>query len=480
MVVLVAGGILTACGSQTQPTTTATARLESTSTPLPTLTPTPAPTDTPRPTNTPTPTVEPTLALGEVQSVDEGGFSFQPPLNYAVHIQGNYVYLSDKAWTEEERTIIIYLKGVTSNQGDESPGGMIDEFLRKFADGTGGEFIKEISHTVTIDGIEGLAFDLTGTLEGSPLRGQTVIVMPSPKQLLFGLGIANTGREKKRWENEGNKAFSAVLNSIEFSTAKSTGPCSISRDELLTNLESLIPYEESEINYTNFSGVGVSSLNVWYVDPTLDPDAIGEGIEKNAALATQSAASLSYSLATSEPCIAKLFEDGINPIVVDRNYNGWFSGLLELSSIPTDESLSEDELKALENAFQVQYLRTIPSEPTASAPNGSCTWPEAREDILWHFSSEEPNTSFYLVRDEAGVTIHAQWVVPTEYGDRVAFGYSIACIQNVLYEIPCLHPPADLLMAIGVDKNGELVFLGRLPGEGIREQDVGKTEVLLP
>ena len=68
----------------------------------------------------------------------------------------------------------------------------------------------------------------------SPLQGQAVIVMPDDNQFLFGLGIANTGRDKKRWENEGRKVFSDLINSITFSTAQqsqSTNVCSISADK---------------------------------------------------------------------------------------------------------------------------------------------------------------------------------------------------------------------------------------------------------
>jgi hypothetical protein len=49
---------------------------------------------------------------------------------------------------------------------------------------------------------------------------------------LFGLGIANTERERKRWENEGSIVFTALIDSVTFSTSSnsSSGTCAISTD----------------------------------------------------------------------------------------------------------------------------------------------------------------------------------------------------------------------------------------------------------
>ncbi len=161
-----------------------------------------------------------------MQVVEEGGFSFQPPLGYDVEIEDNIIGVFHPAGT-----ILIFIMGVTSNQSDQPPEAILDEFLSEFAERGDGEFQKEISHTVTIDSFEGLAFDLTGTLFDSPLRGQALIVVPSPNQFLFGLGIANTEVDRTRWENEGDTVFSALLNSIKFLTIHDPGSCPVSADE---------------------------------------------------------------------------------------------------------------------------------------------------------------------------------------------------------------------------------------------------------
>jgi hypothetical protein len=216
---------LSACDVLPQPSPTATLTPESTNTPLPTATLTLTPTNTPRPTSTPT--IEPTLSLGEPQVITEGGYSFRPPLGYDVDVQGAQVGVFDKAGT-----IIISIYGATTNPQNLSADEILEEFLAGIFKKGDGKYEKENQHVIILDGIEGLAYDLTGDLFGSPLRGQAIVVMPNNNHFLFGLGIANTGRDKKRWENEGNKVFSGLLGSITFSTSsQSSNGCQIATDK---------------------------------------------------------------------------------------------------------------------------------------------------------------------------------------------------------------------------------------------------------
>jgi hypothetical protein len=218
---------LSACGVIPQPTPTVTATPEPTNTPLPTATFTLTPTSTPKPTNTPT--IEPTLALGEAQVVTEGGYSFRSPIGYEVDVQGAQVGVFDQAGT-----IIISIFGATSNPQNLSADQILDEFTTAVFKKGDGEYKKENPKTINVDGVEGLVYDITGTLFGSPLKGQAVIIMPANDQFLFGLGIANTGRDKKRWENEGNRVFSGLINSTTFLTSEqsqTSNSCTISIDK---------------------------------------------------------------------------------------------------------------------------------------------------------------------------------------------------------------------------------------------------------
>lgn len=235
---------LSACGSPLLPTATPTptATVTATNTPSPTITSTPTatntpiPTNTPTATNTPTPTLVPTIALGEEQTLPSAGYSFRPPEGYELDVQGAQVGVFDEAGT-----IIISVYGATSNPQNKSAEEILEAFIEGVFKKGEGTYKQEQAETVTVDGIEGLAFDLTGTLFGSPVKGKAIVVMPSKTQYLFGLGLANTGRDKALWENEGSRVFAALLDSIRFlipptplppsaTVARPAAACAISGD----------------------------------------------------------------------------------------------------------------------------------------------------------------------------------------------------------------------------------------------------------
>lgn len=192
-------------------------------TPLPTGTFTPVPTNTPEPSNTPTVEPEPTV-------VAEGGFSFRAPAGYEVDVQGTQAGIFN-----EDRTIIISFVGATTNPQNLSTDEIFDQFINALLKKGNGDLKKENPHSVSADGADGLAYDITGTLFNFPVKGQAIVVMRSNDQYVFGLGIANTGGNEKRWENEGSEVFDGLINSIKFLTPKETssssGSCSISTDE---------------------------------------------------------------------------------------------------------------------------------------------------------------------------------------------------------------------------------------------------------
>ncbi|MFQ5615485.1 MAG: hypothetical protein ACE5GO_03385, partial [Anaerolineales bacterium] len=154
---------------------------------------------------------EPTLELGEVQEVPTGGFSFQPIKGYDTEVDGAGLGIFD-----QEGTIIISVFGVTTYEGNQTHEEIIDEFLGELEERGAGEFEKGETYTITVGEVDGTAFDLAETMFDSPLEGQTILVMPSENQFLYGLAIANTGVDKEKWEKEGSKVFAALLASIEF------------------------------------------------------------------------------------------------------------------------------------------------------------------------------------------------------------------------------------------------------------------------
>jgi hypothetical protein len=151
------------------------------------------------------------LELGERQDVVPAGFSFQSVKGYDTEVDGSGVGIFDP-----DKNIIISLYGVPNNAGTQTEEEIIDEFLGELEGRGTATFEKSDTYTVTINSVEGTAFDLTGKLFDAAIEGQTILVMPSENQYLFGLAIANVDADKEKWNEEGRKVFSALLGSIEF------------------------------------------------------------------------------------------------------------------------------------------------------------------------------------------------------------------------------------------------------------------------
>ncbi len=193
---------------------------------VPALTPTnttaPTQTATTTPTKTLTLTPKPLIELGERHEIAQGGFAFRVPIGYASQIEEQQAFLSDL-----EGTLIISFVGVEDSSSSEE---IIDTYLDAVARRSEGEFEKTPSDPVTIRGIEGEAFDLTGSMLGSPIQGKTFIIPIDSDRFLFALALANLSQDEQAWENKGSKVFEAVIESIEFIEPKSAGLCPVSTD----------------------------------------------------------------------------------------------------------------------------------------------------------------------------------------------------------------------------------------------------------
>lgn len=209
---------LTGCSTHllAAPTTTPTATFTLTATH------TPVPTQTPTLTKTLTPTPTPLVKLGERHEITAAGFAFRVPIGYASQIEERQAFISDL-----EGILVISLAGVESTSSEEE---IIDQYLDALAKRSEGKFEKMPSDPVTVDGIEGRAFDLTGSLFGAPLKGKTFIIPINSNRFLYGLAIANISRDEEAWENKGLKVFEAVIDSIEFIEPMSAALCPISTD----------------------------------------------------------------------------------------------------------------------------------------------------------------------------------------------------------------------------------------------------------
>jgi hypothetical protein len=205
---------LSACAAfQPEPTPTATlVPSTATSTPIP-------PTATPEPTVTVTHTVVPTetpqFEFGEKEELPSGGFSFQPIKGYETESNVGYgtagLFVSDN-----EGTIMITFNGVTTYHDDQTPEEIINEFLSSFENKGIGEYEQSEPYPIVADEVEGIAVDVNGTTFDRPIEGQTVLIMPSDDQFLFGLAIGIVSEDRNHWQREGSEVFSALMEKINF------------------------------------------------------------------------------------------------------------------------------------------------------------------------------------------------------------------------------------------------------------------------
>ena len=241
-------------------------------------------------------------------------------------------------------------------------------------------------------------------------------------------------------------------------------------NNVLKNLKSTINYDEYTILYNKKDGI--STLMIWLIDPEIDPKATGEKITANVNLAIRYAVKVSYHLISIDSCVSYLF-NFINTIIVDQNYNGWFSGLISPKSLPKTEPTDIQQLDEIGKQFTINYSREKPTAPKKSAPAGSCTWREAKEKIHWHFAPDRENIGFYFVLDDTSASVWGEWDVPA----GLLLIAALPSLLNIIQEIQCLHPTPDRLVFILTDEKGTVLMIGILPQSGIENMDLNKLQI---
>ena len=200
---------LTQISATTEATVTATSLPSNTPTPVHQATPTQ--TKTPHPTSSFTPaSVAPTsIVLPDIQSVDEGGFSFQPLVGFDSRSNAGQVTLFN-----QNEDIVFSLTGVEVR----SYGQLVQVFTR-FLSQVGEnfeEFTAETQFPITVDGSPGIAVNIHGNLAEEPVNGQVVVVAPSESQLFFAIALTTGNPDGHTWETAGKQLFEALLNSVKF------------------------------------------------------------------------------------------------------------------------------------------------------------------------------------------------------------------------------------------------------------------------
>jgi len=222
--------------------------------------------------------------------------------------------------------------------------------------------------------------------------------------------------------------------------------------EAIHLVKETVQYEENAVHFLDIAGT--ASLAVWYVDPELTPRPSAEVLAAQLEQAKLRAVEVAARANAASPCVSQLF-DVINPIVVDSQYQGWFSGQLAPRYIPSPDDLSSEELASAAGSFRVGYERTSLGH---SFSGGNCRWPEARDRLQSHFSSERELVSFYFVVDDLGAHVWVQWDGPA---DMIMMTVNLG---NVFLALDCFSPEAEIIFII-VDEGGVAQLMGVVPND---------------
>jgi hypothetical protein len=189
--------------------------------------PTPDPTATPAPTATRKPTATsispPTLdfnaeSFGMLVVLD--GFSLTVPFPLRYQNDENLVLISD-----EDGTLTI------SFTGDLFDGVQpLTEYIDLYLDALerrGAELVKSKPVDVEVDGVTGVALDLTGNFGDAEVEGSIIAVAPHSDIVLIGIGLSS---EENAWENDGRAVFEGILGTIRFTAVDAECPVSTDAD----------------------------------------------------------------------------------------------------------------------------------------------------------------------------------------------------------------------------------------------------------
>ena len=249
---------------------------------------------------------------------------------------------------------------------------------------------------------------------------------------------------------------------ITYTPKPSTTPAlSCDPIDVVERVREKIPYKEFIVNFNELSYS--KNLVVWYVDPEINLedhsiDAFDQTVE-----AGDRAIQLGSELVKSDPCIGETFM-GFNSIVVDQNYNGWISANVMTNQFPLPDSAqtADDRIDAVYSGLLISFVREEYPDPLPPAPADACTWQEAHTALDGEFIIlSQGNTTFFFVIDDHGANLWVQLEEPTH----------LIFLSVVLSVTDCLHPPLDNMIVFFVQPDGSVTFSGRLPKEGIANED---------
>jgi len=229
---------------------------------------------------------------------------------------------------------------------------------------------------------------------------------------------------------------------------------------VIKKVKKAIPYQEFSVEPNTFQGERL--LSIWYVDESIDTSS-APNIEKESIKALENGVILSFDIANSDPCIFQLFTQ-INPIVVDKNHNGWFSGNIPVDSIPLDNTINQAHFDEIMENIAILYLKNQSPLPQEQPPEDSCSFKTAQENILYHFNEERVYPGVTYTIDESFYHVDVQWESAFDPDEvKMWWALQFASILNVIVELPCLYPPPNMLNITILDYDGKIILIAYLP-----------------
>ena len=170
------------------------------------------PTVPPKPVSTATlvPITSTSTPVPRFIDLKSGGFSLsvQPELEFDT--DDDSVNISDK-----RGELLISLNGRDYAASLYTLESFLNTYLAEMSS-RGGSFDHGEPYEIRIDGVSGIAVDLSGSFLNDPMAGKAVAISPGKDFIIFGLGISNLGTRKDGWTETGSPIFEAIIASIKF------------------------------------------------------------------------------------------------------------------------------------------------------------------------------------------------------------------------------------------------------------------------
>jgi hypothetical protein len=120
------------------------------------------------------------------------------------------------AFSEPGGFLVYTFTGKQGNIQNLLANAILKEFASSFFQISNGKYELGDPQYIHLNGIDRLAYDVTGTFFDTPVRGQITMIVPNESQYLVGLAFADVSRNDSAWEDAGGEVFNDLLQSITF------------------------------------------------------------------------------------------------------------------------------------------------------------------------------------------------------------------------------------------------------------------------